>query len=80
MAISRGDFCSFIIELAARNPNLGIPALEDGLFGNLLILNYLYGKGKGKGKGKREVKKGREKEGKLLLVPRLAALLCLITG
>ena len=40
---------------------MGIPALEDGLFANLLIFDYLYyiflfGKGKGKGKGK-----GREK-------------------
>ena len=61
MAISRADFWSFINELVTRNPNLGIPALEDGLFANLLIFDYLYyilvfGKGKGKGKGK-----GREK-------------------
>ena len=32
MAISRGDFWSFITESVTRNPNLGIPALEDGLF------------------------------------------------
>ena len=37
MAISMADFGSFIIELVMRNPNLGIPALEDGLFANLLI-------------------------------------------
>ena len=35
IAISRGDFWAFIIELVRRNPNLGIPALEDGLFANL---------------------------------------------
>ena len=58
MAISRADFWSFITELVTRNPNLGIPPLEDGLFANLLIFNYLYytflfGKGKeGKGKEK----------------------------
>ena len=42
MAISRVDFWYFITELVLRNPNLGIPALEDGLFANLLICNYLY--------------------------------------
>ena len=42
MAISRADFWSFITELVTRNPNLGIPALEDGLFANLLIFDYLY--------------------------------------
>ena len=42
MAISRADFWSFITELVTRNPNLGVPALEDGLFANLLILDYLY--------------------------------------
>ena len=61
MAISRADFWSFITELVTRNPDLGIPALEDGLFTNLLIFDYLYyillfgkeqGKGIGKGKGK----------------------------
>ena len=55
-------------ELVTRNPNLGIPALEDGLFANWLIFDYLYysfvrregkrerekGKEKGKGKGERE--------------------------
>ena len=63
MAISRADFWSFIIGLVTRNPDLGIPALEDGLFANLLIfgcLFYIYifawkGKGKeGKREGKRE--------------------------
>ena len=58
----------FYFELVTRNPNLGIPALKDGLLANLLIFDYLYytffkregkrewkrkGK-KGKGKGKRE--------------------------
>ena len=60
MAISRGDFWSFITELVTRNPNLGIPALEDGLFANLLNfdnLYYVFLKGKGKGKGKREGKR-----------------------
>ena len=52
MTISRADLLSFIIELVTTNPNLGIPALEDGLFANLLK-----GKGEGKGKGKG---KGRE--------------------
>ena len=42
MAISRADFSSFISELVTRNPNLGIPALENGLFANLLISDYLY--------------------------------------
>ena len=32
MAISRADFCSFITELVTRNPAMGIPALENGLF------------------------------------------------
>ena len=69
MAISRADFWSFIIELVTRNPNLGIPALEDGLFANLSIFDYLYHIfvfGKEKRKGKREKKKGKEKgrEGK----------------
>ncbi len=42
MAISRADFLCFIIELVTRNPAMGIPALEDGLFANSLIFNYLY--------------------------------------
>ena len=63
-------FWSVIIELVTRNPILGIPPLEDGLFANLLIFDYLYytfvfwegtGKGKEQGKRKRERKKGREK-------------------
>ena len=40
MAISRHDCWSFITELVTRNPNLGIAALEDGLFVNMLIFNY----------------------------------------
>ena len=42
MDIYRADFWSFIIEFTTRNPNLGIPALEDGLFANSLIFDYLY--------------------------------------
>ena len=66
MAISSSDFWSFASELVTRNPNLGIPALEDGLFANLLVsiiyIVYLFcwegkGEGKGKGKGKREGKR-----------------------
>ena len=41
MAISSADFCSFIIELVMRNPTMCIPALEDDLFVNLLICDYL---------------------------------------
>ena len=41
MAISRADFWSLITELVTRNPTMGIPALGDGLFANLFILNYL---------------------------------------
>ena len=42
MPICRTDFWSFIIDLVTRNPNLGIPALEDGLVANLSIFDYLY--------------------------------------
>ena len=42
MAISRADFGSFITELVTRNPTMGIPALDDGLFVNFLIFHYLY--------------------------------------
>ena len=64
MAISRVDFRSFIIELVTSNPNLGIPALKDRLFANLLIFDYLsyiflFGKEKGREKGKG--KKGRKR-------------------
>ena len=47
MAISKAAFWSFINELVTRNPNLGIPPLEDddGLFVNLLIFNYFQGFG-----------------------------------
>ena len=41
-AISRPDFWSFSTELVTRNLNLGIPALEDGLFANLLIFDNVY--------------------------------------
>ena len=40
MAISRVDFWSFITDLVTRNPTMGIPPLEDGLFANLLIFDY----------------------------------------
>ena len=42
MAISRDDFRFFITELVKRNPTMGIPALEDGLFASLLIVDDLY--------------------------------------
>ena len=42
MAISRTDFLSFINAMCMRNRTMGIPALEDGLFVNLLIFDYLY--------------------------------------
>ena len=42
MAISRPDFWFLITELVKRNPNLGIPALEDGLFAKLLIFGYFW--------------------------------------
>ena len=42
MTISKADVLSFISELVTRNPNLGIPPLEDGLFANLLIFDYVY--------------------------------------
>ena len=41
VAICRADFWSFINEIVTRNPNLGRPALEDGLFVNLLIFNFV---------------------------------------
>ena len=41
MAISRAYFWFFITELVTRNPTMGISALEDGLFMNLLIFDYL---------------------------------------
>ena len=42
MAISRGNLWSFVIELVTINPTMGIPAVEDGLFANLLMFDYLY--------------------------------------
>ena len=42
VTISKFVFWSFIIGLVTRNPNLGIPALEEGLFANSLIFDYLY--------------------------------------
>ena len=35
-------FWSFIIELVTRNPTMGMPPLEDGLFVNLLIFHYFW--------------------------------------
>ena len=52
--LSRVDFWFFIAELVTRDPNLGIPALEDELFANLLFF-----KERGKEKGR---EKGREKK------------------
>ena len=40
--VSRADFWSFIITMRMRNRTMGIPALEDGVFVNLFICNYLY--------------------------------------
>ena len=61
MVIYRADFCCSIIELVTRNPTMGIPALEDGLFANLLIFDCVYVfryfcKGNGR-EGKREEKR-----------------------
>ena len=71
MAISTADFWSCITALVTRNPNLSIPALEDGLFANLLIFEYLYyiffkreGKRGGKREGQRERKREEKREGK----------------
>ena len=72
MANSRADFWSFIIELVTRNPNLGLPPLEDGLFANLTIFDYLYytfcclGRER-KREGKRE---GRRERGTTCIVVR----------
>ena len=67
MTIPKTHFWVFIIELVTRNPNLGIPALEDCLFANLLIFDHLYYisfKGEGKREGKRKGKRERKREGK----------------
>ena len=42
MAISKADFWSFIIAMSMRNRTMDIPALEDGLFLNLLIFYFAY--------------------------------------
>ena len=42
MAISRADLGSVITAMCMRNRTMGIPALEDGLFVNLLIFDYLF--------------------------------------
>ena len=54
MAISSADLLYFITELVTRNPNLGIPTLEDGLFANLLIVDRKWLKSMG---GRRLFKK-----------------------
>ena len=68
MAISMVDILFFITELVKRHPTMGIPALEYGLFANLLIFDYIFvfgkGTGKGKGKGKRERKRNGKRERK----------------
>ena len=83
MTISRVDFCSFIIEFTTRNPNLGLPALEDGLCANSLIFDYLHNeensrKGRKDRKGRkgwkgRKGRKGR-KVGKVGMVGNMAPL------
>ena len=42
MAISRADLLCFITAMCMRNRTMGIAALEDGLFVNLLTFDYLY--------------------------------------
>ncbi len=42
MAIFMADFWSFITAMCMRNRTMGISALEDGLFVNLLTFDYLY--------------------------------------
>ena len=82
MAISMADCWSLISELVTRNLTMAIPALEDGLFKNLLILYYLYVlrylcKGKG-----REGEGRRGREGHLLRHPldRLKLIILIILG
>ena len=57
-------FWSFFNEIMSRNPNLGLPALEDGLFANSLIFDYLHyiflGREKGREKGRKKGGRGRE--------------------
>ena len=42
MGTSRADLSSFITAMITRNPTMGIPALEDELFVNLLTFDSLY--------------------------------------
>ena len=42
MAISRVDFWSCTNAMCMRNRTMGIPALEEGLFVNLLIFDHSY--------------------------------------
>ena len=69
MAISKADFWFFITELVTRNPTMGIPALEDGLFANLLIFRLLIlyicvWKRKREGKNEREKEREKGRKGK----------------
>ena len=58
-----------IIELVTRNPNLGIPALEDRLFANLLIFNYLCYIFLGREKGRENERVGRSRVPTFLEIP-----------
>ena len=42
MAIPRADFWFLMTAMCMRNRTMGITALEDGLFVNLVIFEYLY--------------------------------------
>ena len=42
MAVSKADFWFCITAMSIGNRTMGIPALEDGLFVNLLIFDYLH--------------------------------------
>ena len=64
MAIFGAVCLFFIIELVTRNPNLGIPALEDGLFANSLTFDYLYYIFLGREKGKKGRKQGKGETGR----------------
>ena len=39
----RAEFWFFITAMCMRNRTMGMPALEDGLFGSLLIFAYFWG-------------------------------------
>ena len=42
MAISRAEFCFFLIAMCIRNRTMGIPALEDSLSVKLLFFIFLH--------------------------------------